>query len=581
VRSHAKESLLESLRGSVLRCAIVAAFALTAFASSAPAAIVTERTQLFSFNGSDTTVGTFGSVGRIEIDHANGFVYVIDQGKQRLDKFNLAGEAENFAATGESSLNPGISFTGFSDVAVDSTPVNTGRIYLSRGALSQLSGAPVKALSPEGNALWDLPSSSVGAACGLAVDAEGHPWVGTGGKRAINKYANSGTPPVLVDVISTGFGFTTPCHLAIDQSGQAVYTNAAGSRLNKYVGGVFNSTLTEMPIGDITIDQSKAAGRIFVVGNQTSAFVFKEFDSSGNELNEYAHGGAGIAYSPSLDRLYISDPFSNTIKVVGPPVTGKAPDVTIGPVQSNSLTTADFTGTINPLGLQNSYYFEYKAETSPSWFGAKKTAVESITPTDSIVHSVSASVNDLEAGKEFQVRLVAENTALKLKNYSPILTFKSGKPAIVAIDPPAGITVSAADVSGNVDPGDSDASWRFQLSSHSECLSGKGFANRPATVIAANSGSTPVAEELTGLLPSQQYCVRLSATNNSGESLSTVETFTTEAVAPTNITTAFAAPRTDTTARLNGRVNPQGEDLIYRFEWSDDGGTSWSVLPDQ
>ncbi len=45
--------------------------------------------------------------------------------------------------------------------------------------------------------------------------------------------------------------------------------------------------------------------------------------------------------------------------------------------------------------------------------------------------------------------------------------------------------------------------------------------------------------------------------------------------------TAFAAPRTDTSALLNGRVNPQGETLTYRFEYSADGGETWTALAPQ
>jgi hypothetical protein len=52
-------------------------------------------------------------------------------------------------------------------------------------------------------------------------------------------------------------------------------------------------------------------------------------------------------------------------------------------------------------------------------------------------------------------------------------------------------------------------------------------------------------------------------------------------VPPTQAFTAFAAPRTATSARLNGRINPEGAPLTYRFEYSDDDGATWSVLPDR
>jgi len=48
----------------------------------------------------------------------------------------------------------------------------------------------------------------------------------------------------------------------------------------------------------------------------------------------------------------------------------------------------------------------------------------------------------------------------------------------------------------------------------------------------------------------------------------------------TQVFTAFAAPRTDTTARLNGYVNPEGSEAAYHFSYSRDG-VSWTVLPNR
>ncbi len=94
-------------------------------------------------------------------------------------------------------------------------------------------------------------------------------------------------------------------------------------------------------------------------------------------------------------------------------------------------------------------------------------------------------------------------------------------------------------------------------------------------------GTVDIAAELTGLLPAQTYCVRVTAANSAGPAQPANEAFTTLAVAPTEAETAYAAPRTDTTARLNARVNPEGEaPLTYQFEYSEDG-THWTVLPER
>jgi hypothetical protein len=59
-----------------------------------------------------------------------------------------------------------------------------------------------------------------------------------------------------------------------------------------------------------------------------------------------------------------------------------------------------------------------------------------------------------------------------------------------------------------------------------------------------------------------------------------VEEFETLETAPTQVFTAFAAPRTDTSARLNGYIDPQGSAATYSFEYSVDG-SNWTVLPDR
>lgn len=54
-----------------------------------------------------------------------------------------------------------------------------------------------------------------------------------------------------------------------------------------------------------------------------------------------------------------------------------------------------------------------------------------------------------------------------------------------------------------------------------------------------------------------------------------------QAAEPTAVQTAFVAPRLDTSARLNGRVNPEGQPVTYHFEYSEDDGSTWTALPDR
>jgi len=71
-----------------------------------------------------------------------------------------------------------------------------------------------------------------------------------------------------------------------------------------------------------------------------------------------------------------------------------------------------------------------------------------------------------------------------------------------------------------------------------------------------------------------------TTTPGAPEAISESKEFETLEVQPTQVFAAFVAPRTDTTARLNGYVNPEGAKVTYHFEYSSDGGASWTPLPD-
>jgi hypothetical protein len=89
-----------------------------------------------------------------------------------------------------------------------------------------------------------------------------------------------------------------------------------------------------------------------------------------------------------------------------------------------------------------------------------------------------------------------------------------------------------------------------------------------------------VMHRIVKLIAGEHYCVEFQATNSFGSSgFSAVEEFNTVPEPPGEVSTGFAAPRTDITARLNGRVNPEGKAKFkYQFEWSEDG-SSWTTLP--
>jgi hypothetical protein len=535
----------------------------TAFAGT-----FTDRPLLFSFNGADTTSGAFSNVNALDVDQSSGTVYVIDVGKNVLDKFNLNGEAQDYSVTGTSSLSPGFGFDGLSDVAVDNSSVNPGRIHVMPEF------GPLKAFSPGGSELWQRGGFS--DVCGLAVDTEGHPWVGNYAETSADEFASSGSPPAKIgSVVTEG----NPCRLDVDASGN-VYVNRYVSGVDKYVGGAKTATIDPGSSNGVTVDQSSPAGHVFIVHGGS----FSEYDSSGTFIGEYGAGqignGKGIAYDSAQDRVYVADEVSGTVRVFGPTVSSPVPDATIEATSEIGISKARFNGTVNPQGLPSSYHFEWKQGEFSSWSGAQSSPAVTL-PQDNSNHPVSFEVSGLAGGSTYQVRLVAVNTENALQGVSGADTFSTASPPAPAVMiSPLVVGPNTAQVSGTVNPqGDAGAGWYIETSTDPACTTG--FAAGPSHSLSSETSSPlPVSEELTGLVAAQHYCVRIAADNGGGTTRSEVKEFNTEIVPPSQVQTSFVAPRLDTSVRLNGSVNPEGAPFTYRFEYREDGGASWIALPE-
>jgi hypothetical protein len=426
---------------------------------------------------------------------------VIDETHNVLDKFNLAGEAQSFSASAESSLDPGFAFNSYSDIAVDNSAVNPGRIHVMREF------GPVKAFDATGAELWEL--GGFGDVCGLAVDAEGHVWVGDYENEKAREFASSGSPPSELGATSLA-SEERPCRLAVDAAGD-LYANLFEDVVAKYEGGVKGPTLDPGPARAVSVDQSSASGHVFVLHAQ----LFSEYDASGALVFRIGEGligdGQGIAYDKALDRVYVADTSSSTVKVFGPLVTGTVPDLTIEPVTDIGVTTAQLRGTINTGGVNNSWHFEWKTP-SQTWGEAESSPTLS-APADNSDHAVSFEATGLEPNTSYEVRLVAFNTDLDLKAVSATETFDNVRAAVTMLAA-APRTDTTARINASINPGGHVATYHFEYS-----LDGSTWTSLPDRQLSAGSESVVVSEELTGLAPDTTYLFRAAAENELGPAI--------------------------------------------------------------
>lgn len=368
--------------------ALIAALFLSV--TTASAATVTDRPLIDAIDGSDSTIGGFDELSAVAVDYATGDVYALNaagEGKgpgpfdadRVLCKFDVDGNAKNFMAgssAGKSCLDgtdtPGKAFgvEGFFSegpglgVAVDNSGGSTqGRIYVMEGV------GPVHAFAPTGTYLWTL---TVPDPRGIAVGPAGHLWISNTGE--VRKYANTGSPPAQIDSIPITSGNKTPAKIGIDDSGTDLYvalspnlSPTSGLRgLHRYDTGIkaFKAVLNSSPTRAIAVDQSGPTGHLFALEGSgfASSTPFSEFDAAGAKVATFGGDlvgkGRGIAYNPDLDRVYVSDEASGSVKVFGPTTTDTAPDVQIGEADEIGRNAATLRGTVNPQGVPNDYRFE-------------------------------------------------------------------------------------------------------------------------------------------------------------------------------------------------------------------------------
>jgi hypothetical protein len=603
VRRHAKASTAGSTQrqagalGRIVGLACLAALSLTILllaAVPASAATVTDRPLLFSFNATDTPAGHFVKPGKIAVDDSSGYVYVAEgsQGStwtlnEAISKFNPDGTAANFSALGSPTLFGSPPFFNSPGVAVDNSGgPNQSRLYVSTRFFGVGGTNRLIAYSPAGELLWQFDPGS--EAHDVAVDSAGHPYLAFSGE--IREYANTGSPPA--QIASFPFGVGQDGGFDIDASGN-VYVASNFSGVKKYVGGVLDSTLDTVPSPDVYVDQSTPTGHIFTTHDTPSASSFNEYDSSGALVATYGAGighsgrsesfGGGIAYRKSLDRVYVSDAGPEAVDAFGPAATGTVPDPTVEATTGIGVAKATLHGTVNPQSVPNSYYFEWSKSSYGKFSESSRSPLQSL-PEDSSPHAISYEPTDLFGNSNYRVRLVTVNTANGLRQVSPTIdefkTLTATAKPVVAINQPT-TTTTTAHVTGTINPEEDSVSWGLFKSTDPAC--DEGFSGALGTFLPGGGVNTPVSVEadLKGLLPAQHYCVQIRAENSFGQVTSETREFSTAAIPPDEVSTAFAAPRTNTTARINGRVNPEGEaDVTYHFELSEDG-SNWTVLPER
>lgn len=501
---------------------LCAALALMALCAGAAAAAQT-HTLLASF-------GSFADVQGIAVDQQSGDVYVYDASEGgKVYKFDSSGNPSNFSLTNTNEISqvgaPG--GEGEGQIAVDSSsgPAK-GDIYIANGSFVAIYGPDGKWLGElNGNVSSEVPGAPWGEPCGVAVDPEGHIYVGLYPGN-VNKYTPTASPASNTDYSASLNGLNSVCNIAADSEGNLYADSFPSGPITKYDAlqfGALQASGSEVAgegqtlAVDPTTDYLYAdAGSKFLIYDAAGA-LSEELVSPSEYERSFANSH-GVAVNGQSHDMYIADDEHGRVQEFSPSVL--VPDVTTGSAEPHLETySATLKGTVNPDGIEASCYFE--VTTNNEWPWAWTAPCTSNPGSGTTPVEVSAEAPYIWPGYEYQYRLVATNE--DGRNVGEVKTFIVTAPPLLEAWAEE-VNLSTGTVGAWVQPQGSDTTYRVEYGTDTSYGS---VAPSPEGTVAGNQSAQRVAVKLSGLRTGTTYHYRMVATNTSGTTTTADKSFTT------------------------------------------------------
>ncbi|MCF7865297.1 MAG: hypothetical protein K9M11_02220 [Candidatus Pacebacteria bacterium] len=273
---------------------------------------------------------------------------------------------------------------------------------------------------------------------------------------------------------------------------------------------------------------------------------------------------------------------SSTANTPTPARAVSAPSVQTNTEAVISNSTALVSGKVTPNGAQTSYWFDYGPTTSIFNHTSKQDVGAGYTPI-----AAPLNITGLKTNTQYYFRLNAQNsegiTRGEVRSFTTNDTpAVPGKAPSVQTTSSTNVERSSANLNGKINSNGSQTTWWFEYGERTSLGNVTTFG-----YIAGNQVSTSVTGAISGLNPLTKYYYRINAQNQFGTVNGTLSSFTTSGPAnsnspiiktnnPTNISTSSVT--------MNGRLDPNGGDTTYWFEYSDDsllGGIIGTVTPNQ
>jgi hypothetical protein len=229
------------------------------------------------------------------------------------------------------------------------------------------------------------------------------------------------------------------------------------------------------------------------------------------------------------------------------------PSVVTGVASGVTQTDASVTGTVNPEGLETSYYYQYGLSTeygqvTPALPGTAVGSGSSPVPAP-------AFIQPLTPGETYHYRLVASNEDGTSYGQDETLTTVADEQPLASTGAASGVSVEAATISGTIDPRGNSAGYSFEYGT-TTAYGTQTFGTAPL-----DQGVQTVTLALRGLQAGTIYHYRLVASNPGGTSVGEDGTFATPRIAspiiPPSATPLIAIPSTAFPKERTAKTTPK------------------------
>lgn len=249
------------------------------------------------------------------------------------------------------------------------------------------------------------------------------------------------------------------------------------------------------------------------------------------------------------------------------PLKAGAPYATTNTMVNTTSSTAVVSGQANPNGSGTSYWFEYGETTSMG----NRTSMQAIGSGFSNI-SAPGFITGLKTNTLYYFRLSTKNSFATVNGTQ--YTFRTNTTPPVQGMAPTTHTTAASDISrttanvhGQINPNGFQSNYWFEY--------GKTRNLGNVTAFQSTNNDSNVADitvSISDLDPVTLYYFRLNSQNQYGTVNGATMSFTTKGpaalIAPT-VATTVASNIKKTTATLSGKVNPNGAQTSYWFEYSE------------